>query len=175
MSIEVRPLDKRRDRKGVEAIDTAFDTTTVYDVVTTARAIELRERTLDAPMTKRYSIGEVFAQWARWDHGWVATVDGDIRGFATVEHEAWHQRLTLWFLYIAPAYRRRGVGRALLAQVEAHGRDVGATHVWLETSNVNVPGVAAYERLGYGLCGADRLYYGRYMPGETAIYLAKNL
>ena len=64
---------------------------------------------------------------------------------------------------------------ALLDRVEAHGREVGATHVWLETSSVNVPGVAAYERLGYSLCGADRLYYGSYMPGEAAIYLAKTL
>jgi hypothetical protein len=59
--------------------------------------------------------------------------------------------------------------------VEAYGREVGASHVWLETSNVNVPGVTAYNRLGYTLCGADRLYYGAYMPGETAIYLAKML
>jgi ribosomal protein S18 acetylase RimI-like enzyme len=81
----------------------------------------------------------------------------------------------LWFLYIAPTWRRRGVGRALLAQVEDHGRAVGADHVWLETSSANVPGVAAYARLGYALCGADRLYYGAYMPGEAAIYLAKPL
>ena len=101
--------------------------------------------------------------------------EGGVRGFATVEYEPWHARLVLWFLYIAPEWRRRGVGRALLERVEAYGREVGASHVWLETSNVNVPGVAAYERLGYALCGADRLYYGDYMPGETAIYLAKML
>jgi len=170
----IRPLDKKRDRSAVEAIDTSFETSSVFDVVTTARAIELVERALPAPISKRYSIGEVFAAWARWDHGWVADDDG-VRGFATAEYEAWHQRLNLWFLYIAPAWRRRGVGRALLAEVEAHGRRLGASHVWLETSNVNVPGVAAYERLGYALCGADRTYYGAYMPGETAIYLTKPL
>ena len=170
----IRELDRRRDRKGVEAIDTSFETQTVFDVRTTPRSIELVERPLAAPLTKRYSIGEVFAGWARWDAGWVADEDG-IRGFATVEHEPWHQRLILWFLYISPAWRRRGVGRALLERVEAHGRDIGATHVWLETSNVNVPGVAAYQRLGYALCGADRLYYGAYMPGESAIYMAKML
>ena len=65
-----------------------------------------------------------------------------VRGFATVEHEPWHARLVLWFLYIQPAWRRRGLGRGLLERVEAHGRRVGASHVWLETSNVNVPGVA---------------------------------
>ena len=174
MTFTVRELDRTRDRRGVETIDTAFETSSVFDVVTSPRAIELVERPLEKPLTKRYSIGEVFAGWARWDEGWVADEDG-VRGFATVEYEFWHQRLILWFLYISPEWRRRGVGRALLAQVEDHGRKVGATHVWLETSNVNVPGVRFYERLGYSLCGADRLYYGQYMPGETAIYLAKML
>ncbi len=170
----IRELNRATDRRGVEAIDTSFETATVFDVVTGARSIELVERTLPAPRTKRYSIDEVFAPWARWSAGWVAEDDA-IRGFATVAHEPWHERLVLWFLYIAPAYRRRGIGRALLERVEANGRDVGATHVWLETSNVNVPGVRAYERLGYTLCGVDRLYYGSYMPGEAAIYLAKSL
>ncbi len=179
MTFSIRALDRKRDRRGVEAIETAFETASVFDVVAGARSIELVERVLPAPMTKRYSIAEVFATWARWDTGWVA-VDGggdagDVRGFATVEYEAWHERLNLWFLYIAPAWRRRGVGRALLERVEAHGRELGASHVWLETSNVNVPGVAAYNRLGYSLCGADTRYYGSYMPTETALYLAKTL
>jgi len=180
MSFTIRELNRNRDRRGVEAIETAFETDVVFDLVAGGRRIELVERRLDRPMTKRYSIGEVFAPWARWDRGWVAEAaeaDGApvIRGFATAGYEAWHARLVLWFLYIAPAWRRRGVGRALLAEVEAHGRGVDASHVWLETSNVNVPGVAAYERLGYSLCGADRLYYGDYMPDETALYLAKSL
>ena len=174
MAITYRPLDRKRDRRAVEAIDTRFETSTVFDLVTAERRIELVERPLEKPLVKRYSIAEVFAGWARWDTGWVAEDDG-IHGFATVEYEPWHGRLILWFLYISPTWRRRGVGRGLLAQVEAHGREVGATHVWLETSNVNVPGIEAYTRLGYSLCGADRLYYGAYMPGETAIYLAKML
>lgn len=170
----IRELDRRTDRREVESIDTAFETSSVFDVVTRPRGIELVERPLEQPLTKRYSIGEVFAPWARWDTGWVAD-DGGVRGFATVQLEPWHERLVLWFLYIAPAWRRRGIGRALLERVEAHGRQAGASHVWLETSSANVPGVAAYERLGYALCGADRLYYGSYMPGEAAIYLAKPL
>ncbi len=170
----IRELRRKDDRRAVEAIDTGFETSTIFDVVTRARGIELVERELPAPVTKRYSIGEVFAPWASWSAGWVADDDG-VRGFATVEHEPWHERLVLWFLYVSPAWRRRGVARALLERVEAHGREIGATHVWLETSDVNVPGVRAYERLGYALCGVDRLYYGSYMPGEAALYLAKSL
>lgn len=170
----IRELDRKTDRRAVESIDTSFETSSVFDVVTSARSVELVERALEAPLTKGYSIDEVFAPWARWSKGWVAD-DGGVRGFATAGYEAWHERLVLWFLYIAPAWRRRGVGRALLERVEAHGRQIGATHVWLETSNVNVPGIRAYERLGYTLCGVDRLFYGSYMPGEGAIYLAKLL
>ena len=174
MPVVVRELDRTADRHGVAAIDTAFETRSVFDVVATSRRLELIERALPQPLVKRYAIGEVFAAWASWQVGWVADDDG-IRGFATAQYEPWHARLVLWFLYIQPGWRRRGVGRALLERVEAYGRQVGASHVWLETSNVNVPGVAAYERLGYALCGADTHYYGAYMPGETALYLAKPL
>ncbi len=170
----IRELDRKRDRRGVEAIDTGFDTDVVFDVVTKPRGFELVERRLEQPITKRYSIGEVFAGWAQWETGWVADDDG-VRGFATVEYEAWHARVVLWFLYISPEWRRRGVGRKLLEQVEAYGLERGASHIWLETSNVNVPGVRAYERLGYALAGVDTRFYGSYMPGETAIYLAKSL
>jgi ribosomal protein S18 acetylase RimI-like enzyme len=181
MSFTVRALHRDRDRAGVEAVDTAFETATVFDLAASGRRIELVERTLAQPLTKRYDIDEVYAPWSRWKQGWVAESPDEgggapvIRGFATVEYEAWHSRMILWFFYVSPAWRRRGVGRALLAEVEAAGRAAGADHVWLETSTVNVPGVAAYERLGYSLCGADRLFYGRYMPGEQAIYLAKLL
>lgn len=174
MAVTIRPLDRARDRQAVLAIDTAFTTASVFELERGPRALTLVERPLPAPLVKRYSIAEVFAPWASWDHGWVAEDDA-VRGFATAGYEPWHQRLVLWFLYIAPTHRRQGLGRALLAAVEDHGRAVGASHVWLETSNVNVPGVAAYERLGYALCGADALYYGGYMPGETALYLARPL
>ena len=175
MPPRIRELHRRDDQVAVEAIDTSFQTEVFFDVVTRERAITLEERTLPQPITKRYSIDEVFASWASWQQGWVAEVDGVIRGFATVEYVPWHQRLVLWFLYIEPAHRRQGVGRALLAEVERYARDVGARQVWLETSNINVPGVRAYERLGYALCGVGSLYYGAYMPGESALYLAKSI
>lgn len=174
MASQIRELDKRKDRRAIEALDIGFETDGVLEMAIQQRRIEFVERPLARPTTKRYAIGEIFAAWASWDVGWVAE-DEVVRGFAAVAYEAWHQRLVLWFLYVERGWRRRGLGRALLERAEAHGRQVGATHVWLETSNVNVPGVRAYERLGYTLCGADALYYGSYMPGETAIYLAKGL
>jgi len=163
------------DRKGVAALDTSFETRTIFDVVATARRIELTERTLETPRQKRYANADIFAQWSTWDTAFVADDDG-IVGFASVEYEAWHARLVLWHFYVAPARRREGIARALLERVEAHGRAVGAKRVWLETSSVNVPGVRAYERLGYSLCGADvTLYEGLAYMDEAALYFTKPL
>lgn len=164
------------DRRSVAMIDTAFETEAIYEVLVTPRTIELRERRQLTPLTKRYAIADVFAPWSTWDTGWVAVDDDRVVGFAGVEYEAWHRRLVLWHLYVQPTHRRAGVGRALLATAEAHGRDRGARRVWLETSNVNLPGIAAYERLGYHLCGADHTVYDA-LPyqDEVALYFQKPL
>jgi ribosomal protein S18 acetylase RimI-like enzyme len=171
----IREIDLVADRPGVAALDTSFRTTRVFDVVVTRRQIELVERALTAALVKRYPIEDVFAHWATWETGFVAD-DGEICGFAAVEYELWHRRLVLWHLYVAPERRREGIGRALLARVEQHGRQLGARRVWLETSNVNAPGIAAYAQLGYALCGADTTYYeATPAAAETAIYLSKPL
>jgi ribosomal protein S18 acetylase RimI-like enzyme len=177
MAITIREMNRKADRKGVEALDTSFETASIYDVVVGARRIELALRALPAPRVKRYPIADAFAPWCSWDTAFVAeTGDNTIVGFAAVEYEAWHARLVLWHIYVATAYRRTGVGRALLARCEDHGRSRGARRVWLETTNVNVPGIAAYERLGYAICGLDHTVYDT-LPyaDETAIYLAKSL
>jgi GNAT superfamily N-acetyltransferase len=167
---------KESDRKAVGALDTSFETRSIFDVVTSARGIALTEKPLAVPRTKRYANADIVAQWSKWDTAFVAEVDRAVVGFAGVEYEAWHERLVLWHLYVAPSQRRKGVARALLERCEAHGRDVGAARVWLETSSVNVPGVLAYERLGYALCGADvTLYEGLPYTDEAALYLTKKL
>ena len=174
-SIVIREVDRVADRAGVEALDTSFVTSSVFDVAVSPRRIELVERALAVPLEKRYPIEEVFAHWASWDVGFVAEAE-QICGFAAVEYEHWHARLVLWHLYVAPERRRQGLARALLARVEQHGRELGARRVWLETSNVNVPGIAAYARLGYALCGADTTHYeATPAAAETAVFLSRPL
>ena len=176
LTVTIREMDRMADRVGVEAIDTSFETSTIYDLVVDARGIELALRTLETPLVKRYPIDDAFAHWASWDTAWVAEEDGVIVGFAAVEHAAWHARIVLWHFYVDLARRRGGIARQLIDRVEAHARSKGATHVWLETSNVNVPGIAAYARLGYELCGVDRMFYeATGVAHEQAIFLAKRL
>lgn len=176
MPFSVRAADRRADRASVSAIDTTFETASVYDLVVGPRAIELVERPLAAPRVKRYPMADAFAAWSTWDTGWVAEDSARAVGFAGVEYEAWHSRLVLWHFYVDRGRRKEGIGRALLARVEAHGRTLGAHRVWLETTSINVPGIAAYERLGYTLCGADvTLYDTLPYEDEAAVYLSKKL
>lgn len=164
------------DRDGIEAIDTAFETATRFDVVVGARGVELVERALDQPLVKRYPMTDAFSAWASWDTGFVALDADKVVGFAAVEYEAWHRRLVLWHLYVVPERRRQGVGRTLLDHVDQYGRRRKAQRVWLETTSVNVPGVRAYERLGYSLCGCDvTMYDALPYANEAALFLAKSL
>lgn len=52
-------------------------------------------------------------------------------------------------LYVVPALRRRGLGRALLTAAIAHARERGADHMDLGTSEDDVAARALYERLGF--------------------------
>ena len=169
-------LDPKADRAGVLALETVFETPTIYDVVVGARRIELVENRLETPLVQLHPIGDAFASWAPWDTAWVAEVDGAVNGFAAVEYEAWHSRRSSGTSTTLLVHRGHGIARQLMARVEEHGRARGATHVWLETSNVNVPGIAAYERLGYAMCGSDVLFY-QDLPyaDERALYFAKKL
>lgn len=172
----IRVVDRQRDRRAISAIDTSFETSSVFDVVVSERALQLVERPLPTPITKRYPMGDAFAAWSTWDTGFCAEDLAGVYGFVAVEYEAWHARLVLWHLYVDRARRREGIGRALLERVEAHGKSLGAERVWLETTSVNVPGIAAYARLGYELVGLDTTVYDT-LPyaDEAALYLAKRL
>ncbi len=179
MPATIRKADRQRDLQAISAIDTSFETSEIFDTVVTPRSLELVERAVAPPIVKHYPMADAFAFWSTWDTGFVAEdpdASHEIVGFAAVEYEAWHARLVLWHLYVSRARRREGIGRALLARVEEHGRSLGAHTVWLETTSVNVPGVTAYARLGYTLCGADVTTYDT-LPyaDEAAIYLSKRL
>jgi ribosomal protein S18 acetylase RimI-like enzyme len=52
-------------------------------------------------------------------------------------------------LYVVPAARRRGVGRALMLEAAACLRDEGRTHVVLSVDTPNEPARRFYDRLGF--------------------------
>ena len=63
-------------------------------------------------------------------------------------------------MYTREAARGRGVGRALLARIEAEARDAGKPILQLETGIYQAAAIGLYEGYGFRRCGAFGHYAG---------------
>ena len=172
--VSIRDARFPQDTTTIRALDTGFSTDVVYDLETVGHSLSLKARRLALPLRKQFPLDDLDDPARPWTDALVAEADGRCVGFAAVGFQPWNRRLTLWHLYVDAAARGQGVGRALVERVLNLGRDLGARHLWLETSNLNAPGVAAYAALGSRLTGIDRtLYDGTPAAGETALFFSK--
>ena len=69
----------------------------------------------------------------------------------------------------APQHRRRGVARALLAELEARSRRLGLAFLTLEARASNAAAIAPSEGAGYGRVGTRPGYYQH--PAEDAVIM----
>ena len=74
-------------------------------------------------------------------------------------------------MYVRPAWRRRGVGRAVLLAVEARARDLGYERLILETGTRQPEAVRLYARAGY----APIAPYGAYRWSPLSRCFARTL
>ena len=83
----------------------------------------------------------------------LAEIDGQVAGFAALRvvpcvfYAAPHAELTE--LYVEPAYRKRGVARALVAYAEKLALEAGADALMLLTGHDNHAAQRLYRTLGY--------------------------
>lgn len=82
----------------------------------------------------------------------VSLEGGAARGTATISDE-W---LCLLGLHVAEEHRRRGLGRAVLAELVDWGASRGATTAWLHVESDNEPALALWEGLGFRTHHANR-------------------
>jgi len=79
----------------------------------------------------------------------------------------------LWTLAVAPAHRRRGIGRALLKQASRMLRDAGVLKLFLEVRESNLPALELYRSLGFQQVGRRKDYYLN--PRESALIFVRCL
>ena len=88
-----------------------------------------------------------------WLWGLIARDGPDAIGYALMlpTAQAQHARrgLDLHHMYVAPDWRGRGVGRALIAAVEHQARTLRCTYVTIGTDPGNTGAQAAYQAMGY--------------------------
>jgi ribosomal protein S18 acetylase RimI-like enzyme len=84
----------------------------------------------------------------------VALADQRVVGSATATHYIHpDQPPTLFIIEVAvsPAHERRGLAKAMLKTLLAHGRMLGCTNAWVGTETTNVAARALYAAVGGSL------------------------
>jgi putative acetyltransferase len=74
-------------------------------------------------------------------------------------------------MYVAPAARGRGAGRAVLAALEDAARELGARRLVLETGDRQHEAVGLYERAGF----ARIERFGEYASSPLSLCMGKDL
>ncbi len=154
------------------AIPSAYEFRTVLEVLPQGEGDRLHERPLAHAVRKDYDQLEDPMEWtARYDvTNWAligayrgdSRVGGAIVAFDTpgvVLLEGRSDLAVLWDLRVAPQARRRGVGSALFAAVEAWARRRNCRELKVETQNTNVAACRLYARGG---CTLAQVNHGAY-------------
>jgi GNAT superfamily N-acetyltransferase len=74
-------------------------------------------------------------------------------------------------MYVRPAARGLGIGRALLAALEAEARALGLTRLLLETGTRQIEALKLYRRAGFTEIPA----FGEYINSPLSVCMAKEL
>jgi len=81
----------------------------------------------------------------------LATVDGDLAGFAAWYLTDDHAEAKLDKLYVLQSRQRVGLGGRLVARVGALARAAGAERLILNVNKLNVQAIRAYEKHGFAI------------------------
>lgn len=175
MSIAIRPARLPEDEAGISAIDASFETEAVFRVEAEPRGFRIVKTPIPR-RTKRFWVYDLQRPDREWDEAHIAADDERIVGFVCTSWQFWNRRVVLWHIYVDRAYRSRGLGLRLLEQVYARAARQKGLSIFLETSNLNAPGIAWYERQGFKFGGLDTtLYEGTGIGEEKGVYLVKVL
>jgi ribosomal protein S18 acetylase RimI-like enzyme len=174
--IPIRPIRLPADQEALLRLDTSFTTDIVYRVHAAADSFALFETPVSPPLRKSFDLDGELDDDRMWEYGIVAELADEIIGFAALRLERWNRRAAIWHLYVAPHARGAGLGKRLIADLEAYARANAARCLWLETTTLNYPAIQFYRAAGFALCGLDQtLYPPESAPGETALYFARNI
>ena len=190
MSIEVVE-DEARDLTAYESIPIAFRVSEIIEAVPepTGRSVDLRARAIATPYTKDYDAydeGSPVGWTSRFGAAkWgilAAYVNGErVGGAVVVAHDSTIDLLegrrdlaVVWDLRVAPAFRRTGVGSALMAAALHWARDRRTRVLKVETQNINVAACRFYQRHGF-ILGA--VHVGAYaaFPDEVQLFWYKRV
>ena len=124
------------------------------DVAELVRVINLAYRVEDFFITgNRTNESDVRARLAKANAGFLVVEDPPGRLSGAVYVEVRGERGYLGMLSVDPPCQNRGIGRRLIAAVEARCRQAGCRYLDLDVVNLREELPAFYERFGFALTG----------------------
>ena len=102
---------------------------------------------------------------------YVASADGRVAGFASVEYRAWNRLGQIQGLAVDPGFRRRGVAAGLVRRAEAFVRGRGARGLYVDTPVTNAIARTFYASAGYREAYTMPEYYDEGLDGVTYLKL----
>jgi ribosomal-protein-alanine N-acetyltransferase len=101
----------------------------------------------------------------------VAEVDNKIIGYCGVFVPAPGVEADILTVAVLPEYRRRGIAKEFMRQIEEWSRERGASAMMLEVEQSNESAIELYKSLGYMKISVRMDYYG---PGKDAFVMRKD-
>jgi GNAT superfamily N-acetyltransferase len=107
---------------------------------------------LDFVQPEQYLPPEIVRRKIEWREVFVAEYDGVAAGFLLLEY-LWSKVPYVALIRVRPEYRRRGVGKALLAFVEEFLRGQGHTALYSSSQVDEAEPQAWHRHVGFAECG----------------------
>jgi [ribosomal protein S18]-alanine N-acetyltransferase len=100
----------------------------------------------------------------------VAEADNQIVGYCGVFLPAPGVEADVLTIAVLPDFRRQGIAREFMRQIEEWAKDRGASALMLEVEKSNSAAIGLYKSLGYLQISVRMDYYG---PGQDAFVMRK--
>lgn len=96
-------------------------------------------------------------------------IDGEVAGYCGLWTVLGEGNITN--MAVSHKHRRKGIGRALMQEMEKRGREKEVSVFFLEVRESNSAARALYEGLGYEQIGVRKRFYEK--PVESAVIMSK--
>lgn len=105
-----------------------------------------------------------------YTHGFIARFGGEFAGYASFM--AVYESGDVLRVAVYPAFRRKGLARALMQETLAQAAALGVEKIFLDVRTSNVAAIALYEGFGFEKIGLRKKYYEN---GEDAYTMARTI
>ncbi|MFQ5812727.1 MAG: GNAT family N-acetyltransferase [Anaerolineae bacterium] len=173
----VRPAELT-DLNACLEIDHSYVTDYVWQMEESGKsgevAVIFRTARLPRSMRVKYpkDYDNLLESWRRGECLLVAEEGGVVYGYLDMSVQSWH--LTAWVdnLAVAQAYRRQGIGTALLKKAGEWARQRGLRKLMLEIQTKNYPAICFCQKNGFAFCGFNDRYYTNQ---DIALFFARSI